>query len=91
MKDVIVFMESVTREEIKDLNSELPTDIHLVEFARGDELFLDAVRAYKKVDIFDTYYDMLKAEERQGIIPSFSINSITSGYGSVKPKLWTGK
>ena len=90
MKDVIVFMEGVTRQEIKELNSELPTDIHLVEFTRGEELFLDAVRAYKKVDIFDTYHDMLKAEQRQGVIPSFSINSITSGYGSIKPKLFNG-
>lgn len=90
MKDVITYMENVTREEIQELSSELPTDIHLIEFTRGQELFVDAVRAYKKVDIFDTYYDKLNAEARQGMISNFEIHSITSGHGSIKPKLWTG-
>ena len=90
MKDVIVFMENVTKEEIDEINSELPTDIHLVEFVRGQDLFLDAVRAYKKVDIFDTYYDRLNAEARQGLISNFQIKSITSGYGAIKPKLFNG-
>ena len=89
-KDVITLMEGVTREEIKELNSELPTDVHLIEFVRGQDLFLDAVRAYKKSDIFDIYYDKLNAEARQGLISNFEIKSITSGYGSVKPKLWNG-
>jgi len=90
MKDVIIYMENVTKEEIKELNSELPTDIHLVEFVKGNELFLDAVRAYRKVDIFDTYYDKLNAEARQGLITNFEIKSITSGHGSIKPKLFNG-
>ena len=90
MKDVITFMENVTKEEIRELNSELPTDIHLVEYVRGQELFFDAVRAYRKVDIFDTYYDKLNAEARQGLISNFEIKSITSGYGSIKPKLFNG-
>lgn len=90
MKDVITFMEGVTKEEIQDLNSELPTDIHLIEFVRGQELYVDAVRAYKKVDIFNVYYDRLNAEARQGLISNFEIKSITSGYGSIKPKLFNG-
>ena len=90
MKDVITFMEGVTKEEIQDLNSELPTDIHLIEFVRGQELYVDAVRAYKKVDIFNVYYDRLNAEARQGLISNFEIKSITSGYGSIKPKLYQG-
>ena len=90
MKDVIVFMEGVTKEEIRELNSELPTDIHLVEYVRGQDLFLDAVRAYKMSDIFNAYYDRLNAETRQGLISNFEIRSITSGYGSVKPKLFNG-
>lgn len=89
-KDVITLMEGVTREEIKELNSDLPTDVHLIEFVRNQDLFLDAVRAYKKSDIFDVYYDKLNAEARQGLISNFEIKSITSGYGSVKPKLWNG-
>ena len=90
MKDVIVFMEGVTKEEIRELNSELPTDIHLIEYVRGQDLFLDAVRAYKMSDIFNTYYDRLNAEARQGLISNFEIRSITSGYGSIKPKLFNG-
>lgn len=89
-KDVIPFMENVTKEEIQELNKELPTDIHLVEFVRGQELFLDAVRAYRKVDIFDLYHDKLNAEARQGLITNFEIRSISSGYGSIKPKLYQG-
>ena len=89
-KDVITFMENVTKDEILELIAELPTDIHLVEYVRGQDLFLDAVRAYKKVDIFDAYYDKLNAEARQGLITNFEIKSITSGYGSIKPKLFQG-
>ena len=90
MKDVITLMEGVTKEEIQELSSELPTDVHLVEFVRGQDLFLDAVRAHKMVDIFNAYYDRLNAEARQGLISNFEIKSITSGYGSIKPKLFNG-
>jgi len=90
VKDVITLMEGVTKEEIQELSSELPTDVHLVEFVRGQDLFLDAVRAYKMVDIFNVYYDRLNAEARQGLISNFEIKSITSGYGSIKPKLFNG-
>jgi len=90
MKDVITLMEGVTKEEIQELNSELPTDVHLIEFVRGQELYVDAVRAYKKVDIFNVYYDKLNAEARQGLISNFEIRSITSGFGSIKPKLFNG-
>ena len=37
----------------------LPTDIHLVEYEVEGTLYVDSVRAYKKVDIFDAYYDKL--------------------------------
>ena len=68
-----------------DLNQhELPTDIHLIEYEIGDVLYCDAVRAYKMVDIFDVYYDKLAKVNGR-------IVSITSGYGSVKPKLWKGQ
>jgi hypothetical protein len=90
VKDVITLMEGVTKEEIQELNSELPTDVHLIEFVRGQELYVDAVRAYKKVDIFNVYYDKLNAEARQGLISNFEIRSITSGFGSIKPKLFNG-
>lgn len=87
-KDVIPFKDNVTEEEIRALDKELPTDIHLIEFVRGQELFLDAVRAYRKVDIFDLYHDILSKEVQEGTITNFEIRSITNGYGSIKPKLY---
>lgn len=90
-KDVIVILENTTREEVLELDSDLPTDVHLVEYTRGQELFLDAVRAYRKVDIFDLYHDKLSAEAESGEISNFEIHSILSGFGKVKPKLWTQK
>lgn len=59
----------------------LPTDIHLVEYEVSGTLYVDQVRAYKKVDIFDAYYDKLSAI-------GGTLLSITNGYGRVKPKLF---
>ena len=41
---------------------------------------MDAVRAYTKVDIFDSYYDKLGKDN--------PIHSIKSGYGKVRPNLF---
>ena len=60
----------------------LPTDIHLVEYEVEGKLYVDAIRAYKMVDIFDAYYDRLK------LMGSGKITAIKNGYGTVKPKLW---
>ena len=89
-KDVIVLMEKVTREEIEEMRSELPTDLHLIEYVKGTDLFLDAVRAYKMSEIFDYYYDSLNEAAEAGAITNFEIVSIASGHGAIKPKLWTG-
>ncbi|WGL30600.1 hypothetical protein SCRES2_gp61 [Synechococcus phage S-CRES2] len=89
-KDVIIFMEKVTREEIEEMRSELPTDLHLIEYIKGTDLFLDAVRAYKMSEIFDYYYDSLNEAAQAGAITNFEILSITSGYGQIKPKLFQG-
>lgn len=89
-KDVIIFMEKVTREEIEDMRSELPTDLHLIEYVKGTDLFLDAVRAYKMSEIFDYYYDSLNEAAEAGAITNFEIVSITSGHGQIKPKLFQG-
>ena len=64
--------------------SSLPTDIHLVEYEVGETLYVDMVRAYKKVDIFDTYYDKLNAI-------GGTLLAITNGFGRIKPKLFNGK
>ena len=59
----------------------LPTDIHLVEYEVEGKLYVDAIRAYKMVDIFDAYYDKLS-------LLGGTLNSITSGFGKIKPKLY---
>ena len=79
---ITIFEQDIDRSNFDD--RELPTDIHLVEYTVGETLYVDTVRAYKSVDIFDFYYD--KITPLGGVI-----NSITNGYGRVKPKLYTGK
>lgn len=85
MRDVIIMMEQTSELELRDLEAQLPTDLHLVEYTLGDEFYVDGVRAHTKVDIFDFYYDFLKEEG----LP-FQIKSIRSGYGKIKPELFKG-
>ena len=77
--DVILVRENTTVQSIKDDTKTLPTDIHLIEYDVDGQTKIDAVRAFKMSDIFDAYYDL-------GIK---NVHSITSGYGSIKPKLYT--
>ena len=88
--DVSILMEKVTEQEVRELDKELPSDVHLIEYVQGQDLILDAVRAYSMVDIFDTYHDWLNAKVLEGEITSFEIRSIKSGFGVIKPKLWKG-
>ena len=76
-----LFAQEVVKEDLKQ--SELPTDIHLIEYEINGTLYCDAVRAYKKVDIFDVYHDKL-------VKVNGKVISITSGYGNIKPKLFQG-
>lgn len=90
-KDKIkILFENTTEEEVRELDAELPTDTYLVEYERGQDLYIDAVRTHKMSLIFDHYYDKLNAEARQGLISNFRIVSIRFGYGRVKPKLYQG-
>ena len=61
-------------------DSQLPTDMCIIEFTENGERQFDAVRASKKVDIFDEYYDRLKSTGQ--------IHAIKGGYGRIKPKLY---
>jgi len=88
--DVITLFVKTTEEEVRALDKELPSDTHLVEYTEDNQLFLDAVRSYSMTDIFDQYWDVLSAKAEGGEIQSFSINSIVSGIGSIKPKLFKG-
>ena len=60
---------------------EMPTDIHMVSYKIHEEIFIDVVRAYTMVDIFDEYYQ--KVKDLGGVIVS-----IENGYGKIKPKLF---
>ncbi len=76
-----IFDQNIDRENFDDKG--LPTDIHLVEYTIGDVLYVDVVRAYKVVDIFDPYYDKLKTLGGELI-------SITNGYGNLRPNMYQG-
>ena len=58
----------------------LPSDTHVVMYVVGGKTLYDAVRAYTKVDIFDTYHDKVKANNG-------SVLDSTSGAGNVSPHL----
>ena len=81
-REVIIHQEDIASKTFDDKG--LPTDIHLVEYERFSTLYVDMVRAGKMSDIFDVYYDKLKASG------GGEIKSITSGFGTIKPKLYTG-
>lgn len=85
--DVIILEENVTREDIEARRKDLPSDVHLVEYVKGNDLCLDAVRSYRKVDIFDFYHDIL-TEETGAEGTTFEILSISCGHGSIRPNLF---
>ena len=80
MKDVVVLMEKTSEAELRDLDKQLPSDIHLVEYTLDDEFRVDGVRAHTMVDIFDFYHDL-----------GAKVSRISSGFGSIKPKLFTNQ
>ena len=79
-KDVIIFKQNMIEKEMN--HSELPTDIHLVEYSQNGQAYTDAVRAVKMSDIFDVYYDKLKT------LGGGVVTRIRSGFGNIKPKLY---
>ena len=85
---VSVLFEATSVEEVRDLEKDLPSDTHIIEYVRDGEVLCDAVRSYSKVDIFDHYYDRLKADTRQELCNGFKIISIQSGFGFVKPRMY---
>ena len=75
---VQVMDQDITPDTFDD--TQLPTDIHIVEYTFDGSTTFDVVRAYTMVDIFDTYYHKVKGHGE--------IQSIKSGYGRIKPKLY---
>ena len=82
-RDVNIFILNTTPEAIVEMDAELPTDTHIIEYVIDGETSYDAIRAYKKSNVFDEYYDKFK---RDGI--SGEVIAITNGYGRIKPKLY---
>ena len=77
---LVLLMQETSEAELNDLSSDLPTDTHLVTYKSPEGATgADAVRAHKKSDIFDCYTDAC-----------LRIIDIQSGFGAVKPKLWSG-
>tara|TARA_B100000700_G_scaffold264508_1_gene302302 strand:- start:139 stop:432 length:294 start_codon:yes stop_codon:yes gene_type:complete len=73
-----ILEQGINPTEFKD--NQLPTDSHLIEYMIGGDSFVDVVRAHKKADIFDIYYDKISAIGK--------IISIKAGFGRVKPSLY---
>ena len=88
--DVITLFTKTTPEEVRALDKDLPSDTHLVFYEEDNQLFCDAVRSFTMVDIFNQYWDKLSSKAESDEIQSFSINSIVSGIGVIKPKLFKG-
>ena len=82
-QDVNIFMLNTTPDTIREMDAELPTDTHIIEYVVGEETTYDAIRAYKVSDVFDLYYDKFKKDSI-----SAKIVAITNGYGRIKPKLY---
>ena len=80
---VIIHIENTSRDKLTELNNELPTDIHFVRYKKPTwkkKEKVSAIRAYRKVDIFDTLHD-------QG----YQVLEIESGYGTLRPNLFDTK
>ena len=72
-KQCQLLLEETSLEEIRDLDAQLPSDLHLVVTDKG----VYGVRAYKAVDIFDSFHD-----------EGHTVKEIRSGFGRIKPKLF---
>lgn len=75
----LVVPQILSEDRVKELDADLPSDVHLVFYttSNGDAL-IDAVRAYRKIDIFDAYHDAGQ-----------TVTSIKAGYGRIRPNLYT--
>lgn len=81
MKDpVIIHIESTSLEKLKKLDSELPSDIHLVRYKKPSwkkKQKVSAIRALRQVDIFDHLHDA-----------GYAVLEIRSGFGRIRPNVF---
>ena len=79
--EVIILIENTSREKLAKQDKALPSDTHFVRYRKPTwkkKEKVSAIRAFKKVDIFDTLHD-------QG----YEIIEISSGHGSIRPNCFT--
>lgn len=77
---VIIHLERTTEAELVKLDSQLPSDIHLVRYKKPSwkkKERVSAIRAFRQVDIFDHFHDA-----------GYAVLEIKSGFGRIKPKLF---
>ncbi len=75
-----MYFETTTLEKLMQLESELPSDIHLVRYKKPSwkkKEKVSAIRAFRQVDIFDHLHDA-----------GYAVLEIKSGFGRIKPKLF---
>ena len=70
-----LLVEETSELELRDLNSQLPSDVHLVVTDKG----IYGIRAYKISDIFDSFHD-----------EGHRVSEIRSGFGKIRPNLFKG-
>ena len=77
---VIIHIEQTSEAALLKLESELPSDIHLVRYKKPSwkkKERVSAIRAFRQVDIFDHLHDA-----------GYAVLEIKSGFGRIKPKLF---
>lgn len=77
---MIIHIESTSLEKLKKLDSELPSDIHLVRYKKPSwkkKQKVSAIRALRQVDIFDHLHDA-----------GYAVLEIRSGFGRIRPNVF---
>ena len=78
---VIIHIESTTEAKLRKMETELPSDIHLVRYKKPSwkkKEKISAIRAYRKTDIFDHLHDR-----------GYAVLEIVSGFGRIRPNCFT--
>lgn len=78
---VVILFERTTEKELRELDADLPTDIHLVRYKKPTwkkKEKISALRAHSKADIFDHLHDA-----------GYAVLEISSGFGRLRPNLFT--
>jgi len=78
---VIMHIESTTEAKLREMEAELPSDIHLVRYKKPSwkkKEKISAFRAYRMSDIFDHLHDR-----------GFAVLEIISGFGRIRPNCFT--